>query len=155
MKAGIIPQTEVLNFITAGKATFTIKNIATEGRYTYKVTTPPDKNKDQTGLLWVSVMMGSDNETSYKYIGCLRKHYQTNIWSFAHSTNSKLSAVLPCVVGFTRIFNQIWAIGKIDERLEFWHAGRCCRCGEKLTVPESIASGIGPICAKRKLRVNK
>lgn len=32
---------------------------------------------------------------------------------------------------------------------EVWHEGRCGRCGRKLTVPESIETGIGPDCAKR------
>ena len=33
--------------------------------------------------------------------------------------------------------------------IEVWHEGRCGRCGRLLTVPESIASGIGPVCAER------
>jgi hypothetical protein len=33
--------------------------------------------------------------------------------------------------------------------VEFWHEGKCCRCGRKLTVPASIASGIGPECATK------
>lgn len=28
-------------------------------------------------------------------------------------------------------------------------AEKCSRCGERLTVPESIRRGIGPVCAKR------
>ena len=35
--------------------------------------------------------------------------------------------------------------------LEVWHEGRCGRCNRALTVPESIASGIGPECAKHVL----
>jgi hypothetical protein len=31
--------------------------------------------------------------------------------------------------------------------LEIWHSGRCGRCSRRLTVPESIAAGIGPDCA--------
>lgn len=30
--------------------------------------------------------------------------------------------------------------------VEFWHQGTCARCGRSLTVPESIASGLGPEC---------
>lgn len=36
--------------------------------------------------------------------------------------------------------------GVIPPSLEVWHEGRCGRCGRALTVPESIASGIGPVC---------
>jgi len=31
---------------------------------------------------------------------------------------------------------------------EFWHEGRCGKCARRLTVPESIANGIGPECLK-------
>jgi hypothetical protein len=37
--------------------------------------------------------------------------------------------------------------GRIPETVEIWHEGRCCRCGRRLTVPESIYAGIGPDCA--------
>ena len=30
---------------------------------------------------------------------------------------------------------------------EVWHDGHCSCCGKKLTVPESLSTGIGPICA--------
>lgn len=33
------------------------------------------------------------------------------------------------------------------ETFQFWHEGRCARCGRRLTVPESIATGWGPECA--------
>jgi Family of unknown function (DUF6011) len=39
--------------------------------------------------------------------------------------------------------------GTMPANLEVWHEGRCGRCGRKLTVPESIARGIGPECAGR------
>jgi len=34
--------------------------------------------------------------------------------------------------------------------LEIWHEGRCGRCNRKLTVPASIALGIGPECGQRE-----
>jgi len=40
-----------------------------------------------------------------------------------------------------------WDISK--KGAEFWHSGSCCRCGHKLTDPESIRRGIGPICLKK------
>jgi hypothetical protein len=36
--------------------------------------------------------------------------------------------------------------GILGATLEFWHEGRCGRCGRRLTVPDSIASGYGPEC---------
>lgn len=33
--------------------------------------------------------------------------------------------------------------------VDFFHTGRCCMCGRKLTNPTSIESGIGPECARK------
>ena len=35
------------------------------------------------------------------------------------------------------------------ETVQVWHEGRCGKCGRKLTVPESLTSGLGPECAGR------
>lgn len=41
----------------------------------------------------------------------------------------------------------------LDEAAAFGHeTGRCCCCARKLTNPDSIAAGIGPICAGRMAR---
>jgi hypothetical protein len=32
---------------------------------------------------------------------------------------------------------------------EVYHEGRCGRCNRKLTVPESIETGLGPECASK------
>jgi hypothetical protein len=34
--------------------------------------------------------------------------------------------------------------------VEVWHEGHCMRCGRALTVPESISTGLGPVCAGRE-----
>jgi hypothetical protein len=34
--------------------------------------------------------------------------------------------------------------------MELWHEGRCGKCGRALTVPESIESGLGPVCESRE-----
>jgi len=42
----------------------------------------------------------------------------------------------------------VWTDQDISEHgFELMHEGRCGRCGRPLTRPESIQSGIGPICA--------
>ena len=37
--------------------------------------------------------------------------------------------------------------GRMPLTLTVFHDGKCGRCGRKLTVPESIQSGLGPVCA--------
>jgi len=60
---------------------------------------------------------------------------------------SKLAADDMKVKVFVWLFNRHLSTAKeLPEKVEFWHEGRCGDCGRRLTVPESIARGIGPIC---------
>ena len=47
---------------------------------------------------------------------------------------------------FTR---QVLDRGVLPEALRVLHHGRCGRCGRKLTTPESIRLGLGPVCVTR------
>lgn len=44
-----------------------------------------------------------------------------------------------------RLVNKTWD----DEKAEIWHEGQCCKCGRRLTDPESIRLALGPICRGR------
>jgi len=50
------------NFITAGNAVFTVRNDNTGRRFTFKV-----KKVENKELWFVSVLAGSDNNSSYTY----------------------------------------------------------------------------------------
>ena len=150
MKHGQLLQSQALNFITGGKAIFTILNIKTGNRFTYRVIAPHDKSKEEAKILWVSVLTGPDNTRTYSYIGCL--HFRHNAWIFSYApAKARLSENAPSVQGFAVLFNQYWSLNKQRPEIEFYHEGKCCRCGRKLTVPTSISSGIGPECASIKI----
>ena len=38
-------------------------------------------------------------------------------------------------------------INDLPENIKIWHNGYCGKCGRMLTVPDSIDSGFGPVCA--------
>lgn len=137
-----------LDFVVAGKAIFTIKNKKTQGRFTYKVSTPADKQREGSTIRWVSVLSGEDNSSSYTYIGCL--FLNQGFWSFRHGAKSRISAQAPSVVAFQYVFNNVISVKRSHPDLEVWHEGKCSRCGRKLTVPESIETGMGPECASIK-----
>lgn len=122
--------------LLAGHATITIANPATGNRFTYRI-----KKADQVpnGFL-VFVLTGANNESDYRYIGILRQNANDTL-SFGLTRKSAFGADAPSVKAFF-----FFAAHVDDFRLEVWHEGRCCRCGRKLTVPESIATGIGPVC---------
>lgn len=131
---------DVYNFVTGGKAFFTIVSDVTKKHFTYKVV----KIEGTEDKFYVSVMRGTDNENSYSYIGLLN----ISNGSFSHTRNSKVSKDDIRFKAFD-YFNNGLRNKKIANNLSFSHAGKCCKCGRKLTNPKSISTGIGPECSKR------
>jgi hypothetical protein len=120
----------IRRFMLAGLATFTLRSKPTGKRYTFKVA------RYEPGRYNVNLLVGPDQ---YSRIG----------WFDGTGFHAQItgSALLQACAAFQ------WFIrarpAKIDEQVEFWHAGRCARCGRELTVPESIESGFGPECARK------
>lgn len=125
-----------LDFIKAGNATFTVAS-PTKERYTYKVTL-----SKKIGLYFVSVLTGPNNRTDYTYIGRLS--------TVDHLLKITAKSAFPRETKLVKVFN--WAMEHIKTQkpvpngyfLE--HNGSCGRCGRKLTTPESIKAGLGPVC---------
>ena len=145
---------DALRFITAGNSHFTVRSVRTGERYTYRVRRADCSRCGKTDchcwahpLYFVSVMTGPDNDRSYSYIGTVKNN------EFNRGSKSKLDNSDVRVIGFSwlwRFLNP--GPGRQATRFtacEVWHEGRCGRCGHRLTVPESIASGLGPECSGR------
>jgi len=116
-------------FILAGQAIFTVHNISTGGRFTYK-----SKKCENKEIWFISSLYGPDNYLSYKYIGSI---FGNQFRSTKKSIKDKSFVA----------FDWIWKhIEKLPNNVEIIHEGKCGRCGKRLTVPESIKSGFGPEC---------
>jgi len=130
---------QAVAFMLAGNAVVTFKSRATGTRFTYRLRTP----RSGGDLRFVSLLSGNDNTNSYSYFGFVRNG------EFIHGgQKAKVASSAQSVQVFAWVWSQIKA-GTIPANLEIWHEGRCGRCGRRLTVPSSIASGIGPECAGR------
>lgn len=136
---------QALDFLLGGNARLTLKSTKTQARYTYRVS----QTDFNPSFYYVSYLTGSDNENDYAYIGMVKNSPTKRGTYFELTAKSKLLLDSLPIKAFTFALNWINA-GTIPETLEVWHEGRCCRCGRTLTVPESIASGWGPECAKRR-----
>jgi hypothetical protein len=128
---------QVRTFVLAGNARFTLRSKATGTRFTFKVRQPAE-NKPH----FVSLLNGSSNEEDYKFLGTIFPD------GYRPGRRSSITPDAPSAKAFTWFWKKLGE-GKLSDQLEVWHEGRCCRCGRTLTVPESIASGIGPECAKK------
>jgi hypothetical protein len=142
---------DIIRFVHAGKARLTLKSIKTGTRYTFKVT----KVRNAQDRFFVSLLTGSDNTSSYSYIGLLENK------KFRLTSKSQMTDSSTPVKAFRFMCTQVIENETVPEQLEVWHEGRCGRCNRLLTVPESIERGIGPECwskmttTKREQKSNK
>jgi len=140
---------KIENYVMGGNATFTLRNTTTKNRYTYKVRKPRKRITDEDGnnkmevqdYYEVFVLRLSDNaaNSSYAKLGEIIRDDEGDLF---WNTSEKCVATK----GFTWLWKQIQAKKELPDHAEVWHEGTCGRCGRKLTVPESIADGIGPKC---------
>jgi hypothetical protein len=125
-----------VEFVTAGKAVFTILNEKTGRRFTYRV-----KKHKKSPIYFVSVLSGPDNTSNYSYIGTI-----FNEEDFRLTRNSKAGPEAPSVIAFTWFMRHI---RRLPPALKVYHENRCARCGRALTTPESVQRGFGPECWQR------
>ncbi len=146
-------------WLLAGNAIFTLVSNRTGARYTYKI--QKDKlTTERYHRYHVKLLTGSDNEGSFSYLGVLRQQMrkvpdgpfeiEMEVHQFFRSKRSEYAEDSTPIV----TFRWMWARLSRDQSLSLaiaegatlLHAGRCGRCGRRLTVPESIESGYGPEC---------
>lgn len=129
-------------FVFAGNATFTLVSKKTGARYTYRIARA--KGEGEQRPWFVSVLVGPDNGRNYRYVGTVwpdRKVY-------VHGKKARIGRDAPSVKGVAWFLDRL-ADGASIDKIEFWHEGTCGRCGRRLTVPSSIATGMGPVCATK------
>lgn len=139
--------TRARTFALAGNARLTLVSQKTGVRYTYRIrakdvpkgegAAAPDATKT---LFFVALLNGADNTADYTFLGTI-----FNGTDYRHGRKSSVSADAPSAKGFAWAWHYL-AKGELPPGCEVWHEGRCGRCGRALTVPSSIASGIGPVC---------
>lgn len=137
----------ILPFLLAGRALLTVLNLNTSVRFTYRIQAPGKtaQERKSSPILFVSVLTGTDNDSHYTYIGVLvRRSGQFKLTAKSRLPSSDLR-----VLGFDWLCRQA-RLGALDNfpHVEVRHHNECGACGRTLTVPESIDSGLGPICAK-------
>lgn len=116
----------------------TITVVLTNGKhFTYRIETV--KRGDLEGKRIVSLLVGPDNNRSYKGFGFVSTCGRfINLWKKCDTEAFQKHRIL--------------LVGNANELITQWlQSGKCKRCGRKLTTPESIERGIGPDCAGKGL----
>lgn len=137
---------EAKAFILAGNATVTFQSVKTSSHFTFKV-----RASEDGGVHFVSLLTGSDNEADYRYIGFVKEGafiYAKLVKKEDKKVPNPITEDAPGVKAFVWTWKRISAdVEQAD--VEMFHEGKCGRCGRKLTVPSSIATGLGPECASK------
>ena len=129
--------------ITTHNGTFTVHNPATGEHRTFKVSTV--QQGDLEGRRIVALLTGPDNTSSYTGFGFLQPDGAVQVWRSKQAPAGQPATQWQRYGRFLQNFDaMVNAHGlQVD-------AATCCRkCNRQLTTPESIASGIGPVCAGR------
>ena len=129
-----------LKFMFAGKSIVTFLNTKTDNRFTYKI-----KGLKNSNLFFISVLTNPD---VYTYIGTVVEG------NYNHGKKSSVSKDAQSVKVFEFMLNKLKS-NNLPDFLEVWHEGFCGKCGRRLTVPNSILTGIGPECFKTLSKVDK
>lgn len=136
---------DIKRFMFAGHAMFTLESTRTGKWFTYYIQRVEFKNfknpESPFVKFLVKVLTGSDNEHSYTYM-CVIK---PDTMDMHFTEKSKITAD---AISFQalRFFISHLKKGSLFPEINFYHKGVCGKCGRTLTVPESVSSGLGPIC---------
>lgn len=132
----IADATSALGFAFGGRARFTLVSKTTGKRYTYRIAKAKDAD-----MFFASLLVGQNNEADYEYLG-FSKPVQGHAALISGNKGNPAHPAFKALDWTLRHIGQ----GNMPETLEFWHEGRCARCGRALTDPASIEAGFGPEC---------
>jgi hypothetical protein len=136
---------DIKKFMLAGKAIFTLESKRTGKWFTYQIKKKIFKNvingvDVEHTLYFVSVLTGPENESSYTYLGTISPEFflKTTKKSKISSTATSFHAL--------NFFTTYLRYQQLHKEVNFYHEGRCGKCGKPLTTPTSVELGLGPIC---------
>lgn len=112
------------------------------GEYrTLKVRTQDDDAGFKPGARLISYLNGPDNWRNYEGFGEIEPGNRLKVWRKHEGATTIIRAALALLAGKEAMVDGLKAYGK--------QSGSCGLCGKKLTTPESLELGIGPICASK------
>lgn len=134
----IVDVQAIRKFVLAGNARFTVVSKKTGTRFTFEVVSAPHPGIQKgEPAHFVALLTGPDR---YSHLGTI-----FDLKKYRHGKKSNISSDAPSAQAFAWFWERLSLGGELGT-CEFWHEGKCGKCGRALTVPESIATGLGPIC---------
>jgi hypothetical protein len=141
MSTSMLTPAAAIQYVRGGRGRATL--VGRERRYTYSFGVP----KGQDSPIFVRVLVGPDNTTDYEFVGSIAEDRASG--RLALYAGAKGNAAHPAFAALQWWLKAAQVSSVRAMQAQFWHEGVCCRCGRVLTTPESIAAGIGPVCATK------
>lgn len=110
------------------------------GHRTLRLQTVEDSKSDGVKQ-WLAYLSGADNVGDYKTVGFVHGNEVTLFRKYDGQYTDVVAAARFLVKNADKI-------GEYGKQYAL-RSGKCYRCGHKLTTPESVKEGLGPICAKK------
>lgn len=133
-------QHEGRNTLCRYNGTITVTNTETGNHRTFRILTRNFGSQDEPEpKRVVSLLTGPDNGSDYMPFGFIDNQGRVVTWKRYRGQDGKSD---------WQKFASILTFPEAYPGCEYAFSVRCRRCGRELTTPESIKSGIGPICAK-------
>lgn len=129
---------QLRDFVFAGNALFTILNKDNGVYLTYKI----KKHKDDD--VWFVKALHGHN---YVFIGTCFSDKK-----FKYSASSSLDMGDKKVAAIEWFLQYFFNNQNKYPMVEVYHHGKCGHCCKTLTTPESIKTGIGPVCSGKKYK---
>lgn len=143
-KAQLTAADTARTFILAGNARVTFVSMKTGARFTFRVTEAKrNEGDDRAPVHFVALLDGADNDNDFSFLGTIFAD-----GNFRHGRKSRIGEDAPSARAFAWVWSKLSG-GHLPTTCEIWHEGRCGRCGRSLTVPESIETGLGPVCSAK------
>jgi len=138
---------DVRAYVFGGRGAFTLVSKETGNRLTFRT-----ERKEVVGgdgevekvLHFVSVLTGPDNTEDYAFLGTI-----FDFGAYRHGKKSRIDKGAASNKAFEWFWRFVHDCGRLPSTMEFWHEGKCARCGRALTDPSSISTGLGPVCASK------
>ena len=126
--------------ITTHNGIFTITSVKTGEHRTFRVRTQKPEASFAPGSRVIGLLVGPDNTRDYKGFGFVGDNGQIHLWR--KNQTPTFQAYAKMLEGME---NHIDA-GNIHVDA----ATKCRKCNRPLTTPQSVSSGIGPICESKE-----
>lgn len=139
---------DALRYILAGKSEFTFLSLKTNVRIRYKLQRKVAEQKGKKGQDEYIYFLNTFTDGEYKYAGVLFYDDIVGQFKFGRGQRGLLNYSHINIKSLLFVLNQL-SIENYNLSLKVYHAGKCGRCGRKLTTPESILTGLGPECSKK------